>query len=144
MTRTILINIFIPVILFCATLASQAQIIAGSPYSSFGIGELESKGTAFNAGMGDAKYALLNSSLINVANPASYARLAGPTFDVNAAGEYITAITDSTQTSNNIYARNFTFGFPILKKKKRGYGTCRGSATSAQVTATVTVVSLVA
>lgn len=119
MTRAILIKIFIPVGFFCAALASWAQNISGSPYSSFGLGELESKGTAFNAGMGDAKYALLNRSLVNVANPASYARLAGPTFDVNIAGEFIKATTDSTQTSNNIYARNFTFGFPILKKNKK-------------------------
>ena len=75
MIRIALINLLLTLAVICVGLVSQAQTTSGSPYSSFGLGEIETKGTAFNAGMGDVKYALLNRSLVNVANPASYARL---------------------------------------------------------------------
>ena len=53
------------------TLKAQAQnVMTSSPYSMFGIGELESGLYGQNAAMGGVSYGMRNSTLINIENPA--------------------------------------------------------------------------
>ena len=58
------------------TLKAQAQnVMTSSPYSMFGIGELESGLYGQNAAMGGVSYGMRNSTLINIENPAGLTAL---------------------------------------------------------------------
>lgn len=59
------------IFLLLVTLKSQAQnVMTSSPYSMFGIGELESGLYGQNAAMGGVSYGMRNNTLINIENPA--------------------------------------------------------------------------
>ncbi|MBL4652159.1 MAG: hypothetical protein JKY53_04735 [Flavobacteriales bacterium] len=96
--------------------SAQAQSTNRSPYSSYGIGELESTGYAYNASMGDAKYAIADPYQINIANPASYGSLRLPTFNVGVNYNFLQINQGSSSQSGNIgYLKNISLGFPIAK-----------------------------
>ena len=58
------------------TLKAQTQnVMTSSPYSMFGIGELESGLYGQNAAMGGVSYGMRNSTLINIENPAGLTAL---------------------------------------------------------------------
>ena len=62
--------------LLLITLKTQAQnVMTSSPYSMFGIGELESGLYGQNAGMGGVAYGMRNNMLINIENPAGLTAL---------------------------------------------------------------------
>mgnify|MGYP001050450721 FL=1 len=62
--------------LLLITLKTQAQnVMTSSPYSMFGIGELESGLYGQNAGMGGVAYGMRNNMLINIENPVGLTAL---------------------------------------------------------------------
>lgn len=97
-----------------------AQKSTSSPYSIYGLGDMESKGFAVSSAMGDVKYGLIHPSFINVANPASYAVISRPVFEVGITSSFLTLTADtSKQSTNDAYLRNITFAFPVIKKRNR-------------------------
>ncbi len=111
------------IILFFTVIAHflNAQINTFSPYSRFGLGELNQNTLAHNQGMGGAFAALKPDSIfpvmINTGNPASYALIKFATFEV---GGFYTNSKFSTQSvsvmKNNANFSYAVLGFPIRKK----------------------------
>jgi hypothetical protein len=98
----------------CVSLFGQGT--TGSPYSYYGLGDLESDGLSSQASMGDVKYGVFSSNNINPANPATYALLKQPTFDIGLKSVILTIENSSAkQSSNDLFFKNFSFLFPITK-----------------------------
>lgn len=100
------LKIWLVTLLFAAVVGDvSAQANVDSPYSIFGIGQVRDK--SMNAGlrgMGGVANAIYSGSMINVANPASYARIDSLAFLFDA-GMYFKSSSFSTsnmsETSNN-------------------------------------------
>jgi hypothetical protein len=97
----------------------KSQIRISSPYSYYGLGELQLNHSAITEGMGGIKNALRNPSYINVGNPASYTAL-----DTNSFVFDVGVTSNSTQLKSSIITQNFTnhtsisyllFGFPVAR-----------------------------
>ena len=97
-------------------LSTNGQNSTRSPYSSYGIGDLESTGLAFNTSMGDAKFAIADPYQINIANPASYSLIKLPIFNVGVNYNFLQINqVNSTQNGNIGYLKNISLAFPITK-----------------------------
>lgn len=104
--------------LFSGLIFSQTNTF--SPYSRYGIGELNQTNFAHVNGMGGANVALRFDTtaplFINVGNPASYALIRLTSLEVGANGFY--GMYKNSSTALNKYSINFsygTLGFPIAK-----------------------------
>lgn len=109
---------------FCLLSLSSAiaQNSSSSPYSRFGIGDLQFNGFARNLGMGGLNIALNHPFNLNPGNPASYSNLLFTTYEVGvnlSLNELST--TSKTQHNHNTALNYFSFGFPV-KAKKWGLG----------------------
>jgi hypothetical protein len=96
-----------------------AQNNTSSPYSGFGIGELEIASGGRNAAMGQTGIALRSSLFLNTNNPASLTTIEPQSFlyDMGAYFKY-TKLENSTK-SVNVTDGNISWlqmGFPISKK----------------------------
>ena len=97
-------------------LSTNGQNSTRSPYSSYGIGDLESTGLAFNTSMGDAKFAIADPYQINISNPASYSFVKLPIFNVGVNYNFLQINqVNSTQNGNIGYLKNISLAFPITK-----------------------------
>lgn len=117
-------SFFVALIIFNPLLA---QRFTDSPYSRFGIGQIQQKSFAQSNALGGSHIALKNDTLlplfINVANPASYSGLLLTTFEagVNSTfNKFSNSI--STYNSNNTSLNYLALGFPI----KKNMGACFG------------------
>lgn len=114
------------VVIFLVTLglykAEAQQSGTASPYSRYGIGDLQSVEFVRVAGMGGTTIALREDtfpSQINFNNPASYSSLQHTTFDFGAKAQFVRLENNSTtQDKQNVSFSYFSLGFPI--KKLRG------------------------
>ncbi|MBS1652894.1 MAG: hypothetical protein JSU07_12875 [Bacteroidetes bacterium] len=127
-TKSILIFIFLIVI---KNLSAQNTF---SPYSRYGIGELNTTLPAHNLSMGGAFTALKPDSFlpvfINTGNPASYALIRFTTLEVggtNFVTQYQTQTASPTKWSTNFSYANL--GFPVRNKS----GICFGLAPFSNV-----------
>ncbi len=98
---------------------SPAQIQISSPYSRYGLGELQSNHSVYSSGMGGISFALRNPGYININNPASYT-----SFDTNSFTLDVGVISNFTQLrtidetqgfSNHTSLGHVLLGFPITK-----------------------------
>lgn len=103
--------------LFCAS-ATLAQTNANSPYSYYGIGELDLFNYSRTAGMGGVTYGIKSNNYINNLNPASYANIDSLRFmlDVTASGNFsqFKSTNESYSTFNGNFKR-IALGFRIHK-----------------------------
>ncbi|MFO0356987.1 MAG: hypothetical protein ACK50A_08535 [Sphingobacteriaceae bacterium] len=104
-----------------------SQINTFSPYSRFGLGELNQNTFAHNLGMGGAFAALKPDSLfpvmINVGNPAAYSLIKFATFEVG--GNYTNSQFSSSNTKLTKNNTNFTYaalGFPVRRRGGAAFG----------------------
>jgi len=88
-----------------------------SPYSRFGLGLVRPLGTPVHMGMGGTVATAIHPFAVNSANPASYAWLQKPTFDIGGEGQFIN-LKDNSGTQNiSIGALNsLNFAFPMPRK----------------------------
>ncbi len=99
---------------FCA----NAQFGDLSPYSRFGLGTIQNQALAANIGMGGLSTAINSNASINVLNPATYASLTKPTFQVELKSQWLTLSNDTESQSLRLTTLNsFNFAFPFLKSK---------------------------
>ena len=102
---------------------AQSQTNTKSPYSFYGLGDIESTAFAEGAGMGDVKYAISNPNQINIANPAASSSLNVPVF---TAGAFFNSVQTSgqgvSQANSNAYLRYIALAFPLGKQKRVGFG----------------------
>jgi hypothetical protein len=107
------LNIFL--VLFLAS-NCLAQNITTSPYSRFGIGDLQSTGFAETDAMGSASIAVHEPFNINFSNPASYSSLKLTTFEFGAISNF-TEYSQTGYSSNITNASNISYvalAFPVI------------------------------
>lgn len=94
----------------------QSQKIINSPYSSFGMGEIDYSSMGFNKSMGGTGVAMSDSNKINLLNQANLSFLGAkrPIFNVGFKGTFTTLQSDSKEEMNNsIIFQNLSLGIPI-------------------------------
>ncbi|MCD4773881.1 MAG: hypothetical protein K8R41_10920 [Bacteroidales bacterium] len=104
----------------------SAQIRINSPYSLFGIGQINhSNNNVKSFAMGGLSYSLRNSQFINVANPASYTAFdsASFLFEGGFNGSFLRLqTTEVTENTNSASLNYLTFGIPVTKWWRSSFG----------------------
>jgi hypothetical protein len=101
-----------------AFMGLQAQETSISPYSRYGIGDLDQGNFVGNFGMGGTGVGIVDGLHINPLNPASLSFLGFPTFEVGTTGDYGTiSSSDQSVTRKNFRLNHFAVGFPMDKGK---------------------------
>ncbi len=105
----LLIFLYYPVFLY-------AQGNSNSPYSRFGLGNLQFQGTVSQSGMGRSGVAAWNSDRINILNPAAMAFDTITTIEAGVNAEISKVKTVSfSQSANNAGLSYLSLGFPVVK-----------------------------
>jgi hypothetical protein len=113
-----------PVILFILLIlagipAGFGQVQISSPYSRYGLGDLQIPQLDRGLSMGGIGYAFRDSLTINIKNPASYTRFDSASFlcDVGIVTQYSQLQSNTmVQKFNNMTTLGYiTFGFPITR-----------------------------
>jgi hypothetical protein len=115
----------IAVVILFATASNHgfAQKTTATPYSIYGLGEIESSGFATHMGMGDAKVASMTNYQINISNPATYHFLRQPVFEVGLFSNNIVMESNGVKQQNhNTYIRNFAMAVPVSKRTGIAFG----------------------
>ena len=104
---------------FILSFSVRAQVSTSSPYSRYGVGELQFSGFAKNSGMGGIAAALAQPYTINLSNPASYASILLTTFEAAGTGSMY---EQHNAVSTHAFQYNADFGylamaFPLKARK---------------------------
>jgi hypothetical protein len=117
LTKSALRGIFL-FILMVAGQTGYAQNSTSSPYSRYGVGDLQFGGFVKNLGMGGVSYGVTTPFNINFSNPASYKDLNATTFELGANADFMQLRNSSgTGEADNISFGYFALGFPVKQKK---------------------------
>jgi len=112
--------LFLPVVLgLLFTYSVRAQVSTNSPYSRYGIGELQFGGFAKNLGMGGISFALSQPYSVNFSNPATYSSISLTTFEAAGKGSMYEQHS-SSGTHSYQYNGDYGYlamGFPLKAKK---------------------------
>ena len=90
-----------------------------TPYSLFGIGELEKQGTSFNKGMGGIGVGVRDNRYINYSNPASITERDTLSFMLDFGMDqknFYSSDSEVKSAFNTANMHNFVFTAPIYKK----------------------------
>ncbi|MEO6883475.1 MAG: hypothetical protein ABI199_05575 [Bacteroidia bacterium] len=114
------ISFLVLVFFTCFAKIAVSQIATGSPYSRYGIGDLQSTGFVQSAGMGGLTVGMRNDTLnpffINIANPSSYTSNKMTTFEVGLRSNTVNFTTSSQSQLNNYTSLAYlAFAFPVTK-----------------------------
>ncbi len=103
-----------------------AQITVQSPYSKFGVGNLNGLPLPQQRSMGGISAGLFRSSYmsnINAGNPASYAGIGLTTLDIGLSGDITTLKSGSlSERSFNSTLNHVAMGFPVSSKSALSLG----------------------
>lgn len=111
---------------------AQAQTAnTGSPYSRFGLGDLQAFNLVHNRGMGGLSVAMNDPLTLQLTNPAGLSGLKLTTFEFAASGRFLN-LKSSTQEQNqsNVNINYFTFGFPVSERWGTAIGFLPYSSTN--------------
>ena len=100
------------------TLAAWGQKGTKTPYSVYGLGELNRVGYASFAGMGGTGLGATDSAIVNSMNPASYSSIGRhfPVFQLGMNGRFSNFnTTDATTNQQHFGLNQFQLGIPIKK-----------------------------
>ena len=109
---------------FCG-LSAFAQLGTSSPYSRFGLGDLQGNAFPVYNALGGGVTALSSSNSVNSSNPASYTSFRANSFLFSTGGLHnTTQIQNSTdkQVVNNSAFSHLTIAFPISSKLGASFG----------------------
>lgn len=96
---------------------------AGTPYSRFGLGEVQSFNLVANRSMGGLAVAYFDPLSLNITNPAGMGGIRLTTFEFAAAGKFLTLSSNTqTQQQSNFNINYFVLGFPVTKKWGAAFG----------------------
>jgi hypothetical protein len=102
--------------------AVQAQNTTRSPYTMFGLGELQPIGFFNHTSMGTIGRVIREENQFSISNPASYSALKFAKFEYGASAEFI---SQQTATEENEYAQGrfnyLALGMPLSESKNRGF-----------------------
>jgi hypothetical protein len=110
---------------FITIITIQGQSFLNSPYSRFGLGQLNQSGFSQNRAMGGITSGYRNTNSINFLNPASYSAIdtLSFVFDVGFQGGWLKVESAAGKnTTNMAYLDHVAMMFPI----KRWWSTCLG------------------
>ena len=112
--------VFLYLLSIVSCLTSYSQTSSSSPYSRYGLGDLQYSGFANQVAMGGSSAAFQNDSLapyyINLTNPASHANYRLTAFDIGVMDQYTQLLTSSQKFNTNRAALSYiAFGFPVKK-----------------------------
>lgn len=106
-------------LLIMHTFSTYAQLRISSPYSRYGLGEIQSSRYSKLMSMGGAGYAINDSLSLNLSNPASLAFFSKGSFmtEVGLASTFtnIRTSSQSQQFNNNTSLGYLAFGFPVMR-----------------------------
>ena len=104
---------------------SYGQKGTKSPYSFYGLGELNYEGYAAFSAMGGIAMGNTDSAIVNTHNPASYSYISRnmPVFQLGMNGKLSTFSTSETSSTQRHFGLNqFQLGIPIKKNWGAGFG----------------------
>ncbi len=107
------------VVLVVLVNSAFAQLSTSSPYSRFGLGDLQTNLLPELSAFGGGATAFSSSSSINPSNPASYTGFKANSFLFSTGGLHKTTNmqnTTASQITNNTSFSHLTMAFPISKK----------------------------
>src|ERR1700744_3164510 len=120
---------FIIILLAVSAIGVKAQSTAttSSPYSRYGLGDIDPSIMPQQRGMGNISTAINkinNYNTINVQNPASYGAINYTTFDIGIYSNIITLNqTGQASTSNgNFRLSHVNFAIPVTKRSALSFG----------------------
>ncbi len=96
----------------------HAQSYTFSPYSRYGVGDIEHRGYGRNTGMGGTGIALRSNENLNDLNPASYTAIDSSSFffETGLKGFYQDLSTTNNNASfSDINFEYFSLGFPVTR-----------------------------
>ena len=109
---------------FCG-LSAFAQLGTSSPYSRFGLGDLQGNAFPVYNALGGGVTALSSSSSVNPSNPASYTSFRANSFLFSTGGLHNTTQIQNSmdkQVVNNSAFSHLTIAFPISSKLGASFG----------------------
>ncbi len=117
-----MIKRFIVIVALFSAFVAGAQENVSSPYSYYGIGLTNFKGTVENRSMGGLSI-FADSIHLNMQNPASYGRLKLTNYSVGASHDRISMESDVASDNAKISSLDYlALAFPISKKVGIGVG----------------------
>ena len=114
--KALLLAVFL--IIGVSVSAQEGAYGAYSPYSIFGLGELEKEGSAYNKSMGGTGIATRNKRFINYTNPAAVTARDTLAFMADFGLEQKNTLYrqgDLTSANNTFNIHNFVMTFPIYR-----------------------------
>ena len=102
-----------------------AQSSISSPYSRFGMGELAPQYNLRSSAMGGISQGILNPTMVNFANPASYAAFDSLSFlfDFGITGTFKNLKSEGDKSRHSTASVNhLTIGMPIVKRWRTALG----------------------
>ena len=112
------------------------QIATNSPYSRFGLGEIQNNSLPHFSALGGASTALIFSRSINPNNPASYSSFAPNSFLLSTGGWHQTTELQNTSTSQTVNNNSFShvvMGFPLNRKFSASFGMIPFTSTGYEI-----------
>ena len=117
-----MIKRFIVIVAFFSAFIAEAQENVSSPYSYYGIGLTNFKGTVENRSMGGLSI-FADSIHINMQNPASYGRLKMTNYSIGASHDRINLKSDVASDNAKITSLDYlSLAFPVSDKVGIGLG----------------------
>lgn len=112
------LKLWLPLLFLVLFTGLNAQIAINSPYTRFGIGEIQQQGFGLSRSMGGTSIAFRFDDQINQLNPASYSAqdTLSFIFDFGLFGEFRTLRTQFEQVKRNDFNMgNLAIGFPVTR-----------------------------
>ncbi len=116
-----------------------AQTSTSSPYSRYGIGDVNSSPFAHYYGMGSLNIPLADMQYLNVGNPASYSFIGKyrPIMDIGISSNFMLLSTEnSNQPTTTVALRNFAMGLPFSNRWGGSFGLLPYSSVGYDITNT--------
>ncbi|MFM2207523.1 MAG: hypothetical protein RL213_1498 [Bacteroidota bacterium] len=105
-----------------AAYRSDAQTTTSSPYTRFGIGDVQGDGIMQTLGMGGTGIAATSGLSVNFCNPAAYGRLQSTLFESGFKGDFVRLKDGTADRMNNSVSFGYlALAFPV-KSGKAGFG----------------------
>ena len=107
------------------SLSITAQNESNSPYSRFGLGDVQTFSSAAQSAMGGVGIASYDPLYINVSNPASYSSVFAQRFTMQTGGIHTTKLLETSSQNQIVNSTNFNylmFSFPITKFLGTSFG----------------------
>ena len=127
-------------VFFCFLIQTKAQTSTSSPYSRFGLGDLQQNIFPAISALGGASTALSNPKSVNPNNPASYTSFPLNSFLLSTGGWHQTTKMKNLmedQVVNNNGFSHFLLGFPLSKKIGASVGMTPFSSTGYEMSAEI-------